>query len=272
MSWGLDVSSDTIERAKAGDADALDAIAMMMMQPVYNVAVRFLYEPIEAEDAAQEAVLRVLKGLPTFRGDSSFSTWAYRVVVRSLSNVRRGRRESLSIEDGIRALDEGLASEMLGPEDAVLVEEVKLSCTTALLVCLPRSQRMAYVLGEIMGFSGPEAASILEIAPTAFRQRLAVARKTVREFFRARCGLVDEGLPCRCERQVAYCRRVGFIDPSDLRFANRGPEHRSASKRLDQAFDEASIYRAHPNYEPTRALGSAIRARLAEVLDVQGEA
>jgi hypothetical protein len=145
------------------------------------------------------------------------------------------------------------------PEDGLLVEEVKLSCTTALLVCLPRDQRMAYVLGEIVGLSGPEAAEVLEITPDAFRQRLAFARRTVRDFMKPRCGLVEPKNECRCARQVAFCEHVGWIDPRNLKFADKGEAHRSKVAAMEAAFSEAEVLRSHPDYRPSAALVDRLR-------------
>jgi hypothetical protein len=183
-------------------------------------------------------------------------------------DARRARREGLTLAEVAESLDAGLAwsaARPPAPDDALLVEEVKLSCTTALLVCLPREQRIAYVLGEIVGLPGPEAAAILEISPDAFRQRLASARRAVRGFLGARCGLIDGANPCRCSRQVGYCAEVGWIDPKDLRFADKGEVHRDRTGALDLAFTDAALYASHPDYRPTPEL----IARLRGVLDAE---
>jgi len=265
--WSLQIPEAVLASAIQGDSQALDQLARELLTPIYNLALRFLYEPQDAQDATQEATLRVLQGLPTFRGRSTFSTWAYRVVVRSLLNTKRSWAEELTVDAGVAALEAGLAPHAPGPEDALLVQEVKLSCTTALLVCLPRTQCLAYVLGDVMEMSGPEASAILEITPTAYRQRLAAARKTVRAFFRAQCGLLHPELPCRCERQVSYCVRVGFVKPQALRFADRGARHHEAMRAIDAALDTASLYHAHPEYLPPEGLRARVRACLSEALE-----
>ncbi|MEO0604043.1 MAG: sigma factor-like helix-turn-helix DNA-binding protein, partial [Myxococcota bacterium] len=130
----------------------------------------------------------------------------------------------------------------------------------ALLVCLPRGQRMAYVLGEILELTGPEAADLLGVTATAYRQRLAGARTTVRAFFRSRCGLVDSTLPCRCSRQVAGCVRVGWLDPAQPRLATVG-----RARELERTFDHAAaVYRSELNWEASAALID----RLETALDV----
>ncbi|MBX2800116.1 MAG: RNA polymerase sigma factor [Myxococcales bacterium] len=268
MAWSIRLEPETLVLAQKGDADAIEQLADALRIPVYNLAVRVLFEPQEAEDAAQDAVLKVLRGIRGFRHESRFSTWAYRVAVRSLLDARRGRRESLTLEEGTAALDQGLADPGPNPEDPLLVEEVKLACTTALLVCLPRTQRMAYVLGDIVGLSGPEAAAVLDIASTAYRQRLAAARKTIRGFFRSRCGLWDPALPCRCEQQTAFCTRVGFVDPQKLRFADKGQPHQDAMRDLDAAFQDLRIFATHPSYDPPEGLNTTtLRARLEAMTD-----
>jgi len=102
-------------------------------------------------------------------------------------------------------------------EQSLLIEEVKVGCTLAMLQCLDRPHRLAYVLGEIMELSGPEAAEALDISPDLFRKRLQHARATVVSFTKAYCGLASDAAPCRCNRQVAGAVR----DPRRDRRAGR---------------------------------------------------
>lgn len=268
MTWRVDVPGDVVERAAAGDADAVETVVDAVRRPLYNLAVRFFWEPADAEDATQEALIRVVRGLPTFRGDSSFGTWCYRVAVNQFLTTRRRDAERLTLAEGAEALDEGLLRDRAvgpydGPDAALLAEEVKLSCTTALLVCLSRPMRMAYILGDILCLAGPEAAEVLDITPAAFRKRLSLARRQVRGFLAPRCGLVSPDNPCACPRQVRHDLEIGWIDPDRLRFAGRGTARRVVAD-LDAAFDATEIFLSHPDYDPPAGLRAA-RALLDRV-------
>src|SRR6202166_356636 len=82
-----------VQRARAGDRDALEALIKRHQGWIYNIAVRMLYHPQDAEDATQEILVKVLTRLSSFEGRSSFRTWLYRVAFNHLLNVKRGREE-----------------------------------------------------------------------------------------------------------------------------------------------------------------------------------
>jgi hypothetical protein len=110
-------------------------------------------------------------------------------------------------------------------EHSLLIDEVKVGCSLAMLQCLDRPHRAAYVLGEVMELSGPEAAEVLAISPELFRKRLQLAREAVLGFLRSHCGLVSDSAPCVCHlrvgesspRQNVRCGLPGGRPPSRRR-------------------------------------------------------
>ena len=84
-------------RARAGDRKALEDLVQRHQGWIYNIAVRMLYHPQDAEDATQEILVKILTRLSSFEGRSSFRTWLYRIVVNHLLNMKRGRVEDPSI-------------------------------------------------------------------------------------------------------------------------------------------------------------------------------
>jgi len=135
-------------------------------------------------------------------------------------------------------------------EQAVLIEEVKIGCTLAMLQCLDRPHRLAYVLGEIMELSGPEAAEALEISPDLFRKRLQHARAAVLSFTKSYCGLASDAAPCRCNHQVAGALRDGRINAHQLVFAGTRSsfeETRALVRQVDEARWALEVHRtSHP--------------------------
>jgi RNA polymerase sigma factor (sigma-70 family) len=85
-----------VARAKGGDREALEAIVRRHQAWIYNIALRMLYHPQDAEDATQEILIKALTRLSSFEGRSSFRTWLYRIVVNHVLNMKRGRRETAS--------------------------------------------------------------------------------------------------------------------------------------------------------------------------------
>jgi len=85
-------------RARSGDHQALEDLVQRHQSWIYNIAVRMLHHPQDAEDATQEILIKVLTRLSSFEGRSSFRTWLYRIVVNHVLNMKRGRVEPASMD------------------------------------------------------------------------------------------------------------------------------------------------------------------------------
>src|ERR1700724_1831042 len=193
-----------VMRTRSGDREALEHLLERHQGWIYNIAVRMLYHPQDAEDATQEILLKALSRLSSFEGRGSFRTWLYRIVVNHLLNMKRGRVEHASLDFAFygEALDNTPELELADPKSAspdtdLLVTEAMISCTSGMLLCLDREQRLTFILGAIFGVSDTVAAELLEITPDNFRQRLARARRDLRTFMHDQCGLVNQANPCR---------------------------------------------------------------------------
>src|SRR5262245_3135783 len=128
--------------AQAGDRVALESVVDSIQHDMYTLALRFLWHPQDAEDATQEILVRIITNLGGFRGESSFHTWVYRVACNTLLSLRKKRMEhqTLSFEEFGEDLSRGLSDAplMVQPDidEALLLEEVKIGCTLAMLLCL----------------------------------------------------------------------------------------------------------------------------------------
>lgn len=253
-------------RGKEGDRAALEQLIRRVQDRLYQLALRMLGDVDEAEDATQEIVLKVITRLGTFRGDSAFFTWAQAVASNHLLNLKLGRREGVSFEQFEAALDQGLeyfATAAPTPLDSAVVEEGKLLCTQAMLNCLDRPHRLAYVLGEVLELSSHEGAEILGVEDAAFRKRLSRAREQVEAFAQRRCGLVNPSNACRCEKQAPFGVKACVIDPKKLRLSSH-PVVSKASRELQELKSAAALMRQHPQYRAP----DVFVARLKELLAV----
>jgi RNA polymerase sigma factor (sigma-70 family) len=264
-----------VMRARSGDRKALEDLVERHQGWIYNIALRMLFHPQDAEDATQEILIKVMTRLSSFEGRSSFRTWLYRIVVNHVLNMKRGRVEHTSTDFGSygAALDGtpdlGLADPNGESADTkLLVTEAMLSCTSGMLLCLDREQRLSYILGAIFDVSDTVAAEVLEISPENFRQRLARARRDLRSFMNDKCGLVNQANPCRCAKKTRGFIQAGHVDPENLLFVREricevreaAPKAYETIKTLDDKC--ANIYRRHPFYKPPD-LGQMLR-RLVE--------
>lgn len=244
---------DLARLAVDGDRDALDELVKALQGDVYGLALRMLWNREDAEDATQEILVRAVTRLSQFDFRSRLKTWVYRIAVNYLIDVKRSpvERMRLTFERFAEDLVDGLSSD--GPRDterSVLTEEVKIGCTLGMLQCLDRAHRLAYVLGEILDLSGPEAAEALEISPDLFRKRLQHARTAIESFTRRYCGLVSDRAECACHRRVPAALRLDRVRPGALDFAQQASsfeETRSLVRRVEHARWALEVHRRnHP--------------------------
>jgi RNA polymerase sigma factor (sigma-70 family) len=251
-----------VTRARSGESDALEELVRRHQPWIYNIAVRMLYHPQDAQDATQEILIKALTHLSSFEGRSTFRTWLYRIVVRHVLNTKRGRLEPAVLTfscyghglDNTPDLD--LPDDRSAPADVrLLVDEARITCTTGMLLCLDRGQRLVYILGEILAVSDAVGAELVEISPDNFRQRLARARRDLHSFMNDKCGLVNQANPCRCARKTRGFIQAGHVDPQSLLFARARvqqvrevvPSAHEALMTLDNRC--AGTYRDHPFHE-----------------------
>jgi hypothetical protein len=134
----------------------------------------------------------------------------------------------------------------------LLVTEAMIACTSGMLLCLDREQRLTFILGAILEVSDTVAAEVVEITPDNFRQRLARARRDLRNFMNDKCGLVKQANPCRCAKKTRGFIQAGYVDPGNRLFVRqRICEVREAAPKVHEAIntlDEqcAEIFRGHP--------------------------
>src|SRR5262245_27709703 len=263
-------------RAAEGDRDALTELVREIQHPMYRLALRFLGNPDDARDACQEILIRIVTRLGTFEGRSKFSTWAYTVAVRSLLRTRERLYESavLGAEEYAAALDAGMSDVDPTLEEAeyrLLSEEVRISCTYGMLLCLPRAQRAAYVLADVLGLTDAEGAEILDTSRGAFRQRVSRARRTLRVVIDNRCGLVDPANPCRCGRQIASGEAAGLIDRGHLPLAGHPRQEtrvwiEPVAKQLDIVAAIGDLYR-FDRFAAPADLWEEVPARFPQLLN-----
>ena len=256
---------DLIAQAKNGNRDALEKLVLRHQAWIFNIAVRMVFHPQDAEEVTQEVLIKAITRLSTFQGNSQFRTWLYRIAANHVLNMKRGRseKESLSFSSYADAINETPDLEQPDPKSVpvdvpLLVEEAKVGCTTGMLLCLDRKQRLAFTLGEIFGASDTVGSEILEMSPDNFRQSLARARRDLYQFMNGQCGLVNANNPCRCPKKTQGFINAGHVDPHQLQFVSlhiRRIREAAADtvRKIDDVVEQqyATIYREHPFLQPS---------------------
>lgn len=263
-------AEELARRAMGGDRIALEGLVKILQKDIFALAIRMVWNRENAEDATQEILIRVVTRLSAFDFRSLLKTWAYRVAVNYLLDVKKSAVERMEL-NFMRLSDDlldGLTVD--GPaesERSVLIEEVKIGCTLAMLQCLDRPHRLAYILGEILALSGAEAAEALDIDPAVFRKRLERARAEIFTFTQSYCGLVSDEAACRCPRRIPVAVRLGRVRPDALEFAVEAvsfDDVRTAVRHAEKARLSLEIHRtSHPRESPT-----ALAQRIIDSIDV----
>jgi len=172
--------NELVEQAKNGDRAALEKLVLRHQAWIYNIAVRMVFHPQDAEEVTQEVLVKVITKLSTFKGESKFRTWLYRIAANHVLNMKRRSAETkaTTFADFGAAISRTPDLDLPDPKSIpvelpVLVEEAKNGCTMGMLLCLDRKQRLIFTLGEILGATDAVAGEVLEM--TAENNKATVA-------------------------------------------------------------------------------------------------
>lgn len=170
----IDVDVSTITAAKAGDRVAQSAIVSLMQDPWYRMCLSLLRDPELARDAAQETALRVLRLIPDFRGESSFSTWSMGIAINVVREMRRKRRPDLPGD-----LPDVAGDTSSGPEEQVTQSELKGVVASALEKLSDR-QREVIVCRYFEEMSTEDTAKAMNCAPGTVKATLHQALRALK--------------------------------------------------------------------------------------------
>ncbi len=255
MEQRIDDPSDNqlIQKGLQGDRRSLEQLIGRYNDMIYNISAKMVQDREDAADITQEVLIKVITKLDTFKHDSSFKTWLYRITVNHILNFRKSpavRARSAFIRFG-ETLDsapnlELTAEDHYGADKMLLIEETKQTCMSGMLLCLDKKQRVVFILGELFGINDTTGSEILEITPANFRMLLSRAKRDLYNFMQNKCGLVNIKNPCRCAKKTKAFIKAGFVNPENLRFTRTHLmkiENVSATKQKDLEDIYANEYR-----------------------------
>ncbi len=189
-----EVDQQLVERVQLGDKRAFDLLVIKYQRRLARLLSRFVRDPAEVEDIAQETFIKAYRALPSFRGDSAFYTWLYRIGVNTAKNflVSQGRKQPITVtgfdtedsenfEGANQLRDEDTPeSELMGKQVAQTVNQT--------LEALPEELRTAITLREIEGLSYEEIADVMNCPIGTVRSRIFRAREAVANKLRPLLG------------------------------------------------------------------------------------
>ena len=255
-----------VDKATAGDKEALEALVMGVQDIVFNLSLRMLGTFADAEDATQDILLKMITHLSSFRGESSFTTWVFSIAANHLKNYKKHMfaHYPLSFEyygnDIENAKIEDVPDLTQNVEKDILAEELKMSCTNVMLQCLDMESRCIFILGTMFKIDSRIAGDILEITPEAYRQRLSRIRKKMADFLGEYCGEYGSGR-CKCKERVNYAIQSRRINPLQLNYMTAAeiPAQtmiavKNAMEDIDDLSQDFSFCKPYQSPERTRQM------------------
>ncbi len=254
--------SALIEKAVAGDKQSLETVLSSVQDLIFNLSLRMLGTFPDAEDASQDILLKVMTHLSSYKGESAFSTWVFRIATNHLRDYKKHMfaKFPLSFEfygDDIQNADiQNVPDLTQDMERSILAEELKLSCTNVMLQCLDAESRCIFILGTMFKIDSRIAGDILGITPEAYRQRLVRVRRKMADFLSEYCGEYGKGR-CRCADRVDYAIQCRRIMPKQLSFTS-APVLGETALEVKEAMEEidglSQVFSFCKTYQPPESL------------------
>lgn len=211
---------ELIIASNKGDKKALESLLKKHQPYIYNIAWKMAQNPDDAADLTQEALVKITINLSKFKFNSTFRTWAYRIVVNHfLDTVKKKSGPFESFEsygenlDRVPNID---LNETEQKENKEVIREMNLTCMSGMLLCFNSEQRMIYIIGEMFGANHTIGAEIMNMSKDNFRAKLSKTRKDLHNFMNKKCGLINKDNPCRCHKKVSVAVESGHINAKKL--------------------------------------------------------
>lgn len=188
-----EIDQQLVERAQHGDKHAFELLVAKYQRKLGRLLSRFIRNPSEVEDVVQEAFIKAYRALPSFRGDSAFYTWLYRIGINAAKNylVSEGRRPPTTTEFDSEEAEGFEDAEQLRnintPENELISKQVAETVNKA-MDSLPEELKTAIILREIEGLSYEEIANMMNCPIGTVRSRIFRARETIAEKLRPMLG------------------------------------------------------------------------------------
>lgn len=180
-----DLDQDLVRRVQQGDKSAFDLLVIKYQHKIVHLVNRYVKDPSEAQDVAQDTFIKAYRALGDFRGDSAFYTWLYRIAINTAKNylLARSRRHfdyEIDIQDAEQVENAQQLKDIETPENVLMNEQVVEVIKTA-IEKLPEEMRIAITLREFEGMSYEEIAVAMDCPIGTVRSRIFRAREAIDE-------------------------------------------------------------------------------------------
>ena len=174
---------ELVERAQRGERRAFDLLVLKYQHRIAKLIARYVQDPSEVLDVAQEAFIKAYRAIPRFRGDSAFYTWMYRIAINAAKNhlaaqARRPRESGVDVTDAEQFDGATSPREISTPEGLALAEEIQQTVIAA-IEALPEDLKVAISLRELEGLSYEDIAQVMDCPIGTVRSRIFRAREAI---------------------------------------------------------------------------------------------
>jgi RNA polymerase sigma-70 factor (ECF subfamily) len=177
------LDADLVKRVQAGDTGAFDILVQKYQHKVINLVGRFVSDQAECQDITQDAFIKAFRAIHSFRGDSQFYTWLYRIAANTAKNylasrARKSPNYTVDVDDAEHFEGESGLKEYANPENLLLTDEIRATIFGA-IEKLPDDLKSAITLREIDGLSYEEIADVMDCPIGTVRSRIFRAREVI---------------------------------------------------------------------------------------------
>jgi RNA polymerase sigma factor (sigma-70 family) len=214
-----------IQESKNGNKDALNLLIKNHQEYIYNVSLKFFNEIEKAQDATQEVLIKMLTNLGSYDSNKSqFRTWLYKIAFNHFLDSKKSpieKQYEIGFENFfnlVQSTPDQELDEIQISNLSMEIEEAKIACTTGMIMCLNREQRLLYIVGDLFEIDHRLGSEIFEITPANFRKKLSRARQDLYMWMNNRCGLVNEQNSCRCPKKTKGFIERGYVNSGNLKW------------------------------------------------------
>jgi len=180
-----DLDRDLVRRVQLGDKSAFDLLVIKYQHKIVHLVNRYVKDPSEAQDVAQDTFVKAYKALGDFRGDSAFYTWLYRIAINTAKNylLSRSRRHSdyeVDMQDAEQVENAPQLKDIETPEHQLMNDQI-IQVIKSAIEKLPEEMRIAITLREFEGMSYEEIAEAMDCPIGTVRSRIFRAREAIDE-------------------------------------------------------------------------------------------
>lgn len=235
-----------------------EALYRKQYEKLLRAAFRITGNRADSEDVIQETFINAYKSLSSFKHESSFETWLYRIMLNCCYKYIK-KRDRLPIQEIMQR--EGITEETFwnnmrsneSIEDTVEIGDLRETCLQLFLNCIPKQQKISFTLHVFLSLPIKEVSDIMQISESAVKTNVYRARQHMRENLEGRCSFIDPNNPCQCSNWVKYAISNGKNIP-DMNPVNKRMHSELSAvvnevsflKKLIKLYDNQPEY---PNYD-----------------------